>query len=212
VSGPLSHITVTLTNVSHTYSSDIDILLVGPAGQSVMLMSDTGGANGVQNAILSFNDAALNFLPQFAPITSGLYKPTDYPPADNMPVPAPLGPYAANLSVFDGTDPNGTWSLYVVDDALADTGTISGGWGLTLNWTASSLLVQLVPPILISVDSSTILLQGQRGQTYTLEASTDWQTWTPLATNTLLGTTWTFVDLNRTNFTSRFYRAVSRSQ
>jgi hypothetical protein len=34
------------------------------------------------------------------------------------------------LSVFDGTDPNGTWLLYVVDDFPADTGSVAG-WSLT---------------------------------------------------------------------------------
>ena len=36
------------------------------------------------------------------------------------------------LSVFNDTDPNGTWSLYVIDDTLADTGSISGGWSLDI--------------------------------------------------------------------------------
>jgi len=34
--------------------------------------------------------------------------------------------------------------------------------------------------------------------------------WTPLVTNTLSSSLWNFVDLNSTNFTHRFYRAVYR--
>jgi subtilisin-like proprotein convertase family protein len=209
VSGPLSQLSVTLTNVSHTYASDIDILLVGPSGQAIMLMSDTGGANGLTNATLTFSDSSLNFLPQNGPITSGVYKPTDYPPEDNMPVPAPLPPYATNLAAFSGTDANGTWSLYVVDDALMDTGMIAGGWSLTLSWT-SALAVQPVAPVLVSQAPAGMTLQGQAGQCYVIEASTDLVTWTPILTNTLITTSCYLVDVNRTNFTHRFYRAVTR--
>ena len=35
-------------------------------------------------------------------------------------------------AAFSGTDPNGTWSLYIVDDATGDVGSISGGWSLTI--------------------------------------------------------------------------------
>jgi hypothetical protein len=36
------------------------------------------------------------------------------------------------LSVFNRTDPAGTWSLYVVDDAAGDVGSFSG-WSLVFN-------------------------------------------------------------------------------
>ncbi len=35
-------------------------------------------------------------------------------------------------TAFSGIDPNGTWSLYAVDDLNGDTGSISGGWSLTI--------------------------------------------------------------------------------
>jgi hypothetical protein len=36
------------------------------------------------------------------------------------------------MSAFNGQSPNGTWSLYVVDDGPSDQGVISGGWSLTV--------------------------------------------------------------------------------
>jgi hypothetical protein len=41
------------------------------------------------------------------------------------------------LSVFNGltgADVNGTWSLYIVDDASGDAGTLSGGWSLSIEF------------------------------------------------------------------------------
>src|SRR6266403_2133743 len=72
-------------------------------------------------------------------IASGTYKPTDYPPNDQIPAPAPPSPYGTNLSVFNGIDPTGTWSLYVYDDSSGDSGSINGGWTLTIT--------TLTPPV-----------------------------------------------------------------
>ncbi|MCA2507892.1 MAG: hypothetical protein IM553_02050, partial [Microcystis sp. M57BS1] len=37
VNGTITGVTVTLYNINHTYPDDIDILLVGPQGQTVIL-------------------------------------------------------------------------------------------------------------------------------------------------------------------------------
>jgi uncharacterized repeat protein (TIGR01451 family) len=208
VPGPLTQLTVTLTNVSHTYASDLDILLVGPAGQAVMLMSDAGVGTAVVNANLSFSDAAPGLLPQTGPIVTGVYKPTNYPPDDNMPLPAPLGPYTNALAAFNGTDANGTWSLYVVDDALMDTGIISGGWSLTLAWDGPLGPFSLAAPRITTDGYCQMTLQAQVGKTFLIQASTDLLNWTPIATNTLSSPTWTFTDSSSGNIAKRFYRAV----
>ena len=83
----------------------LDVLLVGPSGQSVLLMSDVGQGNSLNHATLSFSDAAPNSLSESAPLATGVYRPTDYSPDDNFPVPAPLGPYANSLAAFNGTGP-----------------------------------------------------------------------------------------------------------
>lgn len=129
--GLTSDVVVTLT-VSHTFPDDLDILLVSPTGQKTLLMSDTGLNADVVNVVLTFSDAAAGFLPDSAQIVAGTYKPTDYEIGDAFPAPAPAGPYAANpLSVFDGFDPNGNWSLYVSDDFASDGGSISS-WSLRI--------------------------------------------------------------------------------
>lgn len=37
-----------------------------------------------------------------------------------------------SLAVFNGINPNGTWRLYVSDDEAGDSGTITGGWSITI--------------------------------------------------------------------------------
>jgi hypothetical protein len=46
----------------------------------------------------------------------GVYKPSDFKIYDGFFLPAPLEPYGHSLSIFNGTNPNGTWSLYAQDD------------------------------------------------------------------------------------------------
>jgi hypothetical protein len=128
---------VTLDRISHTYPDDLDILLVAPGGQKVLLMSDAGGGTGINNVTLTFDDAAASNLPDSSAIVSGTYKPTDFTTGDAFPSPAPAGPYGTALSVFNGLNPNGTWSLYVMDDAAGDSGSIAGGWSLKFAYAAT---------------------------------------------------------------------------
>ncbi|OUB11268.1 hypothetical protein BK708_29670 [Bacillus thuringiensis serovar yunnanensis] len=133
----ITKVTVTLKNMSHTYPDDIDILLVGPGEQTVILMSDAGSFNGINNVTLTFDDDALTPLPNETQIVSGTFKPTNYVDGtESFPPPAPAGPYGSTLSVFNGTNPNGTWNLFVFDDVTDTTdpgiGSIDGGWELNI--------------------------------------------------------------------------------
>src|SRR5260370_38603564 len=95
-----------------------------------VLMVDAGNVP-VSNVTLSFDDLASSVVPA-AQILPGTYLPTAYAPGDTFPTPAPAGPYPASMGAFTNLDPNGTWSLYVLDDSAGDAGSISGGWSLTL--------------------------------------------------------------------------------
>jgi uncharacterized repeat protein (TIGR01451 family) len=44
----------------------------------------------------------------------------------------PPAPYGTTLSVLNGSNPNGTWSLFIQDDTPVDGGAITNGWVLTL--------------------------------------------------------------------------------
>jgi subtilisin-like proprotein convertase family protein len=137
----ISDVNVTVSGLSHGSPDDVGLLLVSPTGQSTLLMTDSGGVNtNVSGINLTFDDAASGFLPNgfFPPLTSGTYKPSVGVSSagclapGSFPDPAPAGPYTSSLSVFNGSDPNGTWKLYVIDDSLGDRGSITG-WSLTIN-------------------------------------------------------------------------------
>src|SRR5439155_13421457 len=85
LTGAVDKVTVTLNNFSHSFPDDVDIMLVSPTGQKVMLMSDCGGGHGVTNASITISDAAASNLPDSTQITSGTYKPTDFETGDAFP-------------------------------------------------------------------------------------------------------------------------------
>jgi subtilisin-like proprotein convertase family protein len=128
--GPLTDITVTFSNFSHTWPGDLDILLVGPTGQNVLLMGAVGGSSDIVGVTLNFTPTATDFL-LTEPIVSGTYLPTQNS-SGSFAGPAPTGPYGTSLTSFLGTNPNGVWSLYVMDNAGQDRG-LMGAWSLTLS-------------------------------------------------------------------------------
>jgi uncharacterized repeat protein (TIGR01451 family) len=132
LTGLVSKATVSLNGLTHAFPDDVDVLLVGPTGQKVVVMSDAGGGYAVTNLTVTLEDGAASALPDASRINAGSYQPADYEPGDTFPAPAPGGAAGSALNAFNGTNPNGTWALYVVDDAAGDAGTIGQGWTLTL--------------------------------------------------------------------------------
>jgi hypothetical protein len=135
-------VTAQLGSLSHTTPFDFDVLLVGPAGQNIVLMSDVGGNIPVTGTTLTFADAAGGTIPAGGPLTTGTFRPSDddSQSADApFPAPAPTASGATELAVFNGTDPNGVWRLFVVDDAGADAGSIGGGWCLNIQTAAPTV-------------------------------------------------------------------------
>jgi subtilisin-like proprotein convertase family protein len=146
LTGAVTDVKATLTGLSHTWPGDIQVLLVGPSGQNVVLLSGVGGATDVVNANLTFEDAAPTVVPSI--IVSGTYRPTAATPFVGPP-PAPPSPYGVALAIFNGTVGNGTWKLFVHDSTSGDTGSISGGWSLDITTngpTITSFAPSTAPP------------------------------------------------------------------
>jgi uncharacterized repeat protein (TIGR01451 family) len=141
VSGLVSDVTVTVSNLSHTYPHDICMMLTGPLGQDSILMVSPAEYSSASDVTMVFDSTSTNAVPGEGPIVSGTYEPVNYNPDffftnapplfTNVPPPPPYS-YGTNLGVFNGLNPNGTWSLYIVDDAAGDAGNISNGWALTV--------------------------------------------------------------------------------
>lgn len=134
----IGSLTVTLFGLSHTWPDDIDILLVGPNGDNLVLMSDAGGGGDIVAGDITFSGVAAAGTPDAGPLVAGTYLPTNVgavdpfaaPFAGTISSPAPAGT-ATIASQFSGDAADGDWSLFVVDDAAGDLGQIAGGWSIT---------------------------------------------------------------------------------
>ncbi len=159
--GSLNSLSVTLSGISYPDPQALSVLLVGPQGGSEILLSGAGGTASASGLDLTFSDGAGGFASEGSALSSGSYKPTDYNSA-TFPSPAPAGPYGTPAtqgsgtlaSAFpSGTNPNGTWSLYVTTDVPgAGTGSISGGWSLDLSTNS--------PPVVTAGASKTFTQGG----------------------------------------------------
>jgi subtilisin-like proprotein convertase family protein len=138
---PLADVNIHLLGVNHTWPDDMDILLEGPAGQNLILMSDTGGSLDIANLTLTFDDAAPTLLPDSTQIESGSYQPTNFVLGDTFLAPAPTPSDATTLATFNNTDPNGVWKLYIQDDTSGDIGTIARGWCLEITEAPPAIVV-----------------------------------------------------------------------
>ena len=169
LSGTVTKVTATLNGLSHAFADDVDILLVGPGGQTIILMADAGGGAKPSNVTLTFDDDAALALPDGSPLPSGTYRPGNYAGSDTFPAPAPGPPYGSALSVFNGTSPNGAWKLYVTDDfSSLDGGSISGGWSLTIQTATRQCCTGPSAGITVSPTSGLVTTEAGGTATFTV--------------------------------------------
>ncbi len=153
----ITSITLTINGFNAVRSDDVDMLLVSPGGRTLIVFSDVGSTTLSSSGLtITLSDAAASFLPDNAQLTSGTFKPTnestqqDTFPLAGMVGGPPAGPYGnpggltAGVqtgigfgSQFRFTNPNGTWSLYILDDTT--TGSVGApelsgitGWSLDI--------------------------------------------------------------------------------
>lgn len=142
MTGTVTRVAVTLKGLTHNRFSTVDLLLVGPGGEKFDFLSDSGGDTSVEDHVFTISDDAP------APLVASLEYFVNYQPTnadggvDAFPAPAPAGPYpvppsASFASVFNGTNPNGTWSLYAADDQIINAGSINNGWSIEITTTGS---------------------------------------------------------------------------
>ncbi len=135
MTGTTTRVAVSLRGLSHSNLGHLDFLLVGPAGQKFIFLSDINAGSLTQDGVFTFADDAPTNVPNGGSIVPGSYKPTNVNTGtDTFPAPAPAAPYDSTsfAATFNGTSPNGTWSLYAVDDTLTEAGAVNSGWELTV--------------------------------------------------------------------------------
>jgi len=200
VPGIVKKVTVTLTGFEHAFPGDVSVLLAGPDGNGVVLMAYAGGGNSVPGATITFSDAASNYLPDQTMITNGIYLPSDYA-GDRFPDLVT----ATNLAVFKGIDPNGTWQLYVLDDAFGDAGSIAS-WSLNIEWQDAD--IELLHPSMTNGFFQAEVSSALNGVSYAIEGSSDLSHWLRLGTNATTSDPDLFIDTHILQFSNRFFRAV----
>ena len=114
---PVSKVTLTI-NITHTYTPDLWIYLISPSSTSVLVSWMNGDLDfdgvGKNYSYTTFDDDAVVYIWQANNPFSGTYIP------DNL------------LSAFNGEDPNGVWTLTVIDDWYFDTGKLKS-WGINID-------------------------------------------------------------------------------
>ena len=103
-------------NVTHTYTGDLDIFLIGPDDTRVELTSDNGGSGNDFVDTVFDDEAATAITGGTAPFT-GRYQPE------------------GSLATLDNLNATGAWTLEVTDDAGADQGELVE-WSLILTFEA----------------------------------------------------------------------------
>lgn len=213
---PVYKITATVSNLTHTYASDLSVLLVGPnpATEKVLLMSDTMSASSIAGVTYTFDDGAPGYLPTASPASSGSYRPTDYTKG-SLGLPAPPAPYSTNMFVLTNTSPNGTWALYVYDDyPPSDGGSISGGWHVDIQ-TLRVAGSQFVGPPLVSNGVFAVSFASRDGQPFganevayfDVDVSSNLVNWDPLQAAMSVQNDGTIQVLDSTpSVRQRFYR------
>jgi uncharacterized repeat protein (TIGR01451 family) len=202
----VSKIQVGVLGVSHSFPSDICLLLEGPTGKSTPLMINTCGGRdyALTGVDLLFDDDAEAALPFSGQIFNIAYRPTSYDTNVAFPPPAPI--YTnIGLSQFANENAHGDWNLYVFDDRIIDSGFIAGGWTLTF------FVTEAHAPYFVGSQFDengvfTTTLHGDAKHTHVIEVSTDLSTWTAIATNDL--PTGTFIYTDGAPSTLLFYRAL----
>ncbi len=194
VSGNVYKVTVKLKNLTHSWPGDIDMMLVGPNGANAIVMSDATDTSGlgITNISFTIDSDAANPMPSTggpALADGSTYQPTNYGTGDVFLAPAPAPSGNTSLYAFNGIDPNGTWSLYISDDASGDTGVLAGGWELNITTdfcpTPTATSTNTDTPTATSTSTFTPTATDTPTATNT---ATDTPTDTPTSTNTATST------------------------
>jgi subtilisin-like proprotein convertase family protein len=139
--GTVVGVRVRLLGLRHQNVADLNVLLLAPNGNAVMLMSDVGEGADVDNLNLTFSETAATLLPATGPIFSGDYAATNRVGSDEMPPNAPIPPNRTSVAQLTGvpwTEAVGPWTLFTYDKRVT-------AGGFLRNWTLELLTTNRAP-------------------------------------------------------------------
>jgi subtilisin-like proprotein convertase family protein len=110
--GTIADVNIKNLNGTHTWIGDLDFTLQSPMGTVVNLIADRCNDNDDDDFNINLDDQAAN--PLSCPYNLGNTEQPENP-----------------LSVLNGQNPSGNWTLTVIDDAEGDTGMLQG-WTLEI--------------------------------------------------------------------------------
>ena len=145
--GHVIGVTVTFHGFSHGSAQSVNALLVAPDGSASLVMTNSCTTT-VPLSTFIFTDRAPTTMPKFGPCERADYRPTENTPdgwVDFGPG-APYGPYSANFSNFLRGPAGGAWKLFIKGYGGAKSGSIQGGWSLTLETSQVDALVPAMDP------------------------------------------------------------------
>ena len=110
--GPITDISISNLSITHSWVSDLEISVTAPDGTNFLLLREICGSQ--DDVQLAFHDSGLanNSIP--------------CPPTDGNTYQA-----SGQLSILQGADPTGDWTLHVIDNASGDGGQIVS-WNLEI--------------------------------------------------------------------------------
>ena len=133
-------------NISHTYDSDLVLVLQSPSGSQITLFNRRGGSgDNLTNTL--FDDQALFAISQGAAPFTGSFRPE------------------ATLTGLNGKNAKGTWTLFISDKQTRDTGKLLD-WSLefTQQTQVASLSGRKIAPGLIQAMASIATVSLPPGQ------------------------------------------------
>lgn len=114
--GSITDINVSNLVGTHSYINDLIVTLISPSGTQVTLFNQVCGSQN--NFNVRFDDAAASATLPCPPIGGGTFRP------------------ASPLSLLNGEDPLGTWTLRIQDSGQGDSGSLTA-WSLDICYVSS---------------------------------------------------------------------------
>jgi subtilisin-like proprotein convertase family protein len=130
----ISGLSVTLQGVNHTWQADLRVCLVSPSGVGIMLLDGNGTSGDLINANLTFAVEGQT-------LSSLLFGTGTFRPVGSSSAGFPISASISSFLQLQETNANGVWSLYVVDTAGGDAGSIAS-WSITFTDAPVSLAQQ----------------------------------------------------------------------